>query len=176
MSYLMNGENDATIVEFIELWEELNNLKQYDFRNTEYRHTMAGSFNITSTIMDMLVTLLQRADDFLIENPTKDEDRIFNIYVNEFKIECIRETNSILGTIGNPRITKIYNGVRKYNLNNIFIENDFNRVIQQERFKPFREQHEYTTSPTKPYTSKTALMLSEKVKLLKQKEYHSTKL
>lgn len=148
--FLITDDNEEQVTGLEFLWDELNSVKTLDFKAGEFKQTIAGAFNMTSLIIDLLLALLNKAEELLIQDPKEDEDYLFNVYVNEFRMECVRTVNNVFGIIGTPRFNKIYKGIRRYNFSNLTPGDTFTRILQSDKYKPFKEQHEITTVPITP--------------------------
>lgn len=157
-----NNEENVTGLEF--LWDELNNVKTLNFKESEFKQTIAGAFNMTSLIIDLLLALLNKAEDLLIQDPQEDEDYLFNVYVNEFRMECVRTVNNVFGIIGTPRFNKIFKGVRRYNFSNLTPGDTFTRILQSDKYKPFKEHHDITTVPIIPIDTSKINAITNSIK------------
>lgn len=163
-NFLKTDENENSVIELENLWDELINIKFIDFKEGKFKRTISSAFNTTSRIIDLLLALLNKAEDLLIQNPKKEEDYLFNIYINEFRMESIRTVNNIFGIIGTPRFNKLYKGIRRYNFSNLTPCGVFTRILRSDKYKPFKEQHDITTVPTIPFDDNTINAITDSIK------------
>lgn len=127
-------------VQFKLLEQQFNDFTQTNLYNCSTINYVTA-FNVVNDTIETLLQYILKMSDLLYEIPSTIDQKVFNVRVIEYIIEFVRRYNAKMWKLSS--IFKTVDKFRVFNFGNLILDKDTREQLDDDRFKPFKEVHNF---------------------------------